>query len=397
MELDSLEKFARLSASNIKGDWKKYIDSLVTGLRENFLFDNLAIYKFEKSNGIVEAVYARATGRGRSQEADASWGEEIANQVIASDKLVFSVPPKAADSNRIAMPHLLGIPLDLPSGHGALVFIRFGGPEYTPEHTTWALLAAGQVTRGFEHHALQDALDQLELARRKNQLQDDFIATISHELHTPLGFIKGYTTSLLRGDTTWDAATQREFLTIIDEETDQLVLLIDRVLDSARLQSGNLVMDFQPVRLEALLRDVVIRIQGRYSGLEIVLDLQSTPPISGDIVRLGQVFNNLFDNAIKYAPGSAIKISLKTEEKHQVVTFADQGPGIPAEHLPYLFDRFYRVSDGSHKRGTGLGLFICKQIIQAHNGHISVKTVPGKGTSFHIELPVRQAVESQER
>jgi signal transduction histidine kinase len=397
MEFNALDKFTRLSTSDVKSDWKKHFNSLFSNLREHFVFDNLAIYKVEQSSGLVEPVYARATGRGRSQEADASWGEEIANQVINSGKVMYSAPRKNNDSNRIAMPHLLGIPLNLPSGVGALVFIRFGGPEFMTEHSSWALLAASQVTRGFEYYAYKDALDQLEVARRKNQLQDDFIATISHELNTPLGFIKGYATSLLRSDTTWDPATQREFLNIIDEETDQLVLLIDRVLDSARLQSGDLVMDLQPVRLEALLRDIVLRIQARHHNLEINLDLQSTPPISADVVRLGQVINNLFDNAIKYAPGSPIDIGLKAGEKNQVVTFADHGPGIPTEHLPYLFDRFYRVPDGSHKRGTGLGLFICKQIIQAHNGRISVKTIPGKGTTFRIELPARQAGRSPER
>jgi signal transduction histidine kinase len=390
MEPNSLEKFLRLSASNIKGDWKKYIDSVIAGLREYVVFDNLAIYRYEKSNSVVEAIYARAMGRGRSQEADASWGEEIANQVVTSNKIVTSVPHKKADTDRIALPHLLGIPLVLPTGQGALVFVRFGGPKYTVDHTNWALLAAIQITRGFEYHALQDANNQLDQARRRSQLQDDFIATISHDLHTPLGFIKGYTTSLLRADTTWDPATQREFLNIIDEETDQLVMLIDRVLDSAKLQSGNLVMEFQPVRLEAMLRDVVLRMQGRYPDLEIIMDLKPAPSIAADIVRLGQVFNNLFDNAIKYAPGATIEISLKVEDKNQVITFADRGPGIPTEHIPYLFDRFYRASSDGHKRGTGLGLFICKQIIQAHAGHISVKTVPGKGTSFRIELPARQ-------
>jgi K+-sensing histidine kinase KdpD len=217
-------------------------------------------------------------GRGRSKEADAPWGEDIANQVIASGKVMCSIPRKGTKSDRTTMPHLLGLPLALTPGRGALVFVRFGGPEYTAEQLPWALLAASQATRSFEGHSLQDATEQLEMARRRAQLQDDFIATISHELHTPLGFIKGYTTSLLRPDTTWDDATQREFLTIVDEETDQLVMLIDRLLDSARLQSGTMVMDFQPVRLEALLRDVVIRIQGRHKDLEVTLDLEPAPP-----------------------------------------------------------------------------------------------------------------------
>ncbi len=397
MELETLEEFTRLSTSNVKGDWKRALDSLFNGLRKHFVFDNLAIYKIDDSNGITEAVYARAVGRGRSKEADAPWGEDIANQVIASGKVMSSVPHKGTKSDRTTMPHLLGLPLALSSGRGALVFVRFGGPEYTTEQLPWALLAASQVTHSFESHSLRDATEQLEMARRRAQLQDDFIATISHELHTPLGFIKGYTTSLLRPDTTWDEATQREFLTIVDEETDQLVMLIDRLLDSARLQSGTMVMDFQPVRLEALLRDVVIRIQGRHKDLEVTLDLEPAPPIQADTVRLSQVFNNLFDNAIKYATGAAIEITLKADKKYQVITFTDHGPGIPAEHIPYLFDRFYRVPGSHNRRGAGLGLFICQQIIQAHEGRISVKAVPGKGTSFYIELPSKPAVFPPER
>ncbi len=114
-----------------------------------------------------------------------------------------------------------------------------------------AALAAVQTCRIFEGRSLKESQAQLELARHRAQFQDDFIATISHELHTPLGFIKGYTTSLLRSDTVWDPATQQEFLTIIDEESDHLVTLIDRILDSARLQSGAMPMDFQPVRLDS--------------------------------------------------------------------------------------------------------------------------------------------------
>jgi signal transduction histidine kinase len=271
-----------------------------------------------------------------------------------------------------------------------LLFVRFGGPEYSPSQLPLALFAAAQAARVFERRSLQENQTQLELARYRAQLQDDFIATISHELHTPLGFIKGYTTSLLRPDTTWDLATTREFLTIIDEESDHLVELIDRMLDSARLESGSMPMDFQPVRLDSLIRDVVMRIRARQKSLEVVLELAPSPPILADTVRLTQVFNNLFDNAIKYAPGENITITLQSNSNRQVVTFADLGPGIPPEHLQFLFERFYRVPGQSGKHGTGLGLFICRQIVQAHHGQISVKTTPGKGTAFRIELPVRQ-------
>jgi signal transduction histidine kinase len=389
MDAETLELFTKLNESTAKDDWKKALNSLFVTLRKTFVFDNLAIYLVEKDGAFPEAVYARAAGRGRSKEAEASWGEEIANQVVAADRIILAAPSDLPSTDRIARPYLLGLPLKLPVGSGAIVFVRFGGPEYTAEQMPLAVLAAVQTGRIFEGRSLKETQTQLELARQRAQFQDDFIATISHELHTPLGFIKGYTTSLLRTDTLWDPSTQQEFLTIIDEESDHLVTLIDRILDSARLQSGAMPMHFQPVRLDSLLRDGIMRIQNRHKDLEIVQHIASAPPIRGDSVRLAQVFDNLFDNAIKYAPGSRITVSLKEDRDKQVVTFADRGTGIPPEYLPFLFERFYRVPGHPNNHGTGLGLFICKQIVQAHRGEISVKTAPGKGSVFLVELPVK--------
>lgn len=387
MDRETLETLTRLSGSFVRENPKKSLDALFLLLRREFVFDNLAIYLLEGTKNTTEVIYARAAGRGRSKEDEAAWGEEFANKVIATGRAAQIVPRNTHMGDRIAMPYLLGLPMALLNRHGAVVFVRFGGPKFTPKQMPIATLAAVQAARVLDQGIYQDCLTQLELARHRAQLQDDFMATISHELHTPLGFIKGYTTSLLRSDTSWDQATQKEFLTIIDEESDHLVTLIDHMLDSARLQSGNLTMDFQPVRLDSILKDETQRIQGRHEGLEVSLDLEPAPPILADSVRLAQVFNNLFDNALKYAPGSKISISLQVKEKYQTVVFADQGAGISAEHIPFLFERFYRVPGQYGKSGTGLGLFICKQIVQAHHGRISVKTAPGKGTAFCIELP----------
>ena len=124
--------------------------------------------------------------------------------------------------------------------------------------------------QSIQHRNLQDL-------KRQMQLQEDFVSTISHELRTPLGFIKGYSTSLLREDTSWDEETQKEFLTIIDEEADRLSLLIENVLESARLQSKTLPLRFQPLRLDAVLRDVVMRIRARHKDLDISMDLKPAP------------------------------------------------------------------------------------------------------------------------
>jgi signal transduction histidine kinase len=220
------------------------------------------------------------------------------------------------------------------------------------------------------------------------RLQDDFVSTISHELRTPLGFIKGYSTSLLRQDTVWDEATQREFLNIIDEEADRLTRLIEDMLESARLQSKTLQFKFSPVRIDALVRDVATRVNTHYPNLKVSFDIDLLTPILGDAVRLSQVFENLFSNAVKYAPDSELVITMRSNGDKVRVTFADKGEGIPEDYLPFLFERFYRVPGERTVTGTGLGLYICKQIVMAHHGNIWVESVLDVGTTFIIELPV---------
>jgi signal transduction histidine kinase len=283
----------------------------------------------------------------------------------------------------------LGLPLRTPNGIiGVLVFVRFGGPTYTQEQVADARFLAAQFASMFERKQLYEQVAALQDARRQIGLQDDFIATISHELRTPLGFIKGYTTTLLRSDTSWDDATRNEFLTIIDEEADHLTSLIDHMLESARLQSKTLTMNFQPVRLDALLRDAILHIQARYKELKITSDAGATPlVVMADSVRLTQVFHNLFSNAAKYAPGSPVHVRVSQHDDFQRIEFIDEGPGIAPEHLLYIFDKFYRVP-GYGTSGSGLGLFICGQIVKAHHGVLSVKSEVGKGTTFIIDLPL---------
>src|SRR3970282_1847823 len=146
---------------------------------------------------------------------------------------------------------------------GAVIFVRFGGPVYEHQHITVASLAAELLSMLFERVKGTELQEELQDLKRQMQLQEDFVSTISHELRTPLGFIKGYSTSLLREDTSWDEETQKEFLTIIDEEADRLSLLIENVLESARLQSKNLPLRFQPLRLDPVLRDGILRIHAR--------------------------------------------------------------------------------------------------------------------------------------
>jgi signal transduction histidine kinase len=377
-----------------KQDWRTALDTLFVSLRSSFIFDNVAIYLEDPKTKAPEVVYARAVGRGKTAEAEAVWGEALSLEVIQKGKMVQA--ESKADSRhlgRMTSATLLGFPLYIGSKlSGALVFVRFGGPEYSELHIQIAALQAFWAAALIERRDLQEARVELDSVQRQMRLQDDFVSTISHELRTPLGFIKGYSTSLLRQDTTWDEATQREFLTIIDEEADRLTRLIEDMLESARLQSNTLQFKFSPVRIEALLRDVTMRMNTVRPELKISLDLQPLPPIRGDAMRLSQVFDNLFTNAIKYAPGSEIRISARPSGDKIRIAIADSGQGIPADYLPFIFERFYRVPGERTVTGAGLGLYICKQIIMAHHGNIWVESVLGVGTTFMIELSIGKAL-----
>ena len=396
MDIQALAYFQDLmQVTAHAGNSRDAIEKFLVKLREQLVFDNVAVYFQDPIDQALEVVYARAVGRAKNAEADANWGESFAGQVIARGSLLLQDPKtEAPPDDRLHQAYLLGLPLQSEGTiGGALIFVRFGGPVYEEDHIKMASIAAELLSMVFERATWKETHAELRDLKRQMQLQEDFVSTISHELRTPLGFIKGYSTSLLREDTSWDQDTQREFLTIIDEEADRLALLIENVLESARLQSKTLPLRFQPLRLDAVIRDVVLRIRSRYRDLDVSMDFQSAPSIHGDGVRLAQVFENLFTNAIKYAPKAPILIGLKQVEKRLIISFTDRGPGIPTESLPLIFERFYRVRNNEKTvTGTGLGLYICKQIIQAHRGKIWAESNPGQGTTFFIELPVTSSV-----
>lgn len=391
VEVQHLYEISRIVTQST--DWNSALDQIVPLLRSIFIFDNLAVYIADPFHHTLDVMFARAVGRGRSAEADIAWGETIANQIMDHPEIKIVEPDTLGNHNRLASPYILGIPLQAGERTlGVLVLIRFGGPPFNPPYIHLAQFIAQQISLLVERQNLQKAFDLLESQSKENRVQEDFISTITHELRTPLGFIKGYTTTLLRSDTEWDSQTQQEFLKIIDQETDRLQELIENLLDSARLQSGTLKMLFQPVRLDALVRSTIEHIRMHHPEFTVHLEIASPPPtIEADPKRINQVLENLFSNAMKYAPGSDVWVKIKEQDGEILITVEDHGPGIPQRYLPFIFERFFRNPDASPNiHGTGLGLFICRKIIQAHNGTIFVRSAPGKGTTFVIQLPIHQ-------
>lgn len=371
-------------------DGKTALDEIAAFLHSCFIFDNLAVYQLDFKTEHMDVFYARAMGRGRSAEADIAWGEIMANQIIASKQTILQ-EPGSESGNRLERPFMLGVPLRAQGQLlGALILIRFGSPPFTGDEMTLLEFVGQQVSMLLERRNIQLELQQVEAQNQQARLQESFISTITHELRSPLGFIKGYTTTLLRSDTTWDQNTQQEFLSIIDQETDHLQELIENLLDSARLQSGQLPMVFQPVRLDGLLNDVIARAHLHHPKLRVSFEMVDNPgAIQGDPRRLAQVFENLLSNADKYAPASPVTIRIRRSGPEVYITVEDQGPGIPSQYLSHIFQRFFRNPEQTpNVHGSGLGLFICEQIIQAHNGQITVSSNVGQGTTFHIRLPL---------
>ena len=370
-------------------EWKPALDEIVTLCRRVFIYDNLVVYLNTPPKYVSEVVYARAAGRGRSAEADMSWGESVASAVIQNKADVLQEPQDDNSKDRLDRPFVLGIPLSIGGKIlGAFIVIRFGGPSYHAADIELANFIAQQISLLIERQSLQEEYQLLEEQQQQYRLQNDFVSTITHELRNPLGFIKGYTTTLLRSDTQWDQTIQQEFLTIIDQETDRLQELIENLLNSARLQSGEMRMQFQPVRIDTVLNDVILRTRLHNPELDIHMIVEkSIPAVRGDTRLLAQVFENIIGNSIKYAPGSPILVTIKIETSGLNLAIQDKGPGISEEDLAFVFNRFFRSHDAPSMHGSGLGLYICKQIILAHNGQIQASSVDREGTTISIFLP----------
>lgn len=388
--------YAINSAIVKSSDIDSALDQIIKLTRGVFIFDHMVLYLLQEDQDL-EPAYARVIGRGKSAGEDLAWGGEAAASVFRNRKTVNQTEKLDGwERDRLFWRSILGLPLQIGGEiSGALVFGRFGGPPYDPDQIRLAEFIAVQISQLLEHHRLLKKVSILEAERQLQRLQDDFIAMISHEFYTPLGFIKGYATTLLREDTQWNAENNREFLTIIDEEADHLRSLIDDLIDSYRLQSGTLRFQYQSVNLESLLQEIVSRALTRYGTLDVHLEVPPDVVVYGDPVRLAQLFNNLISNVTKYAPGSPIVITVEDVIGGCQISLQDQGPGIPEEYQEHLFNRFFRVP-GSNKQihGTGLGLYMCRQIVQAHRGEIRATSGQTMGTTIWITLP-KEPDESQ--
>jgi signal transduction histidine kinase len=259
------------------------------------------------------------------------------------------------------------------------------------------LLAEESYAREVAEEAKRSLEVQNGELRRLDHMKDEFVAMVSHEFRTPITAIQNYLYSVITEEVGPLNDDQARFLGVVQRNTDRLSRLVEDVLLFARIQDGRMRLTPDEVDLRPLLADCVesARPQADKTGVRLILD--GAPHVLGhwDPVRLGQVFDNLVSNAIKFTPeGGYVHVNLRGSADAAVIEIADTGPGISEDEIDKLFTPFFRTRHATDNAvpGTGLGLTISKSIVEAHDGAISVRAREGRGTVFRIALPIGSSV-----
>ncbi len=235
-------------------------------------------------------------------------------------------------------------------------------------------------------------LSDITARKEVERLKDELISTVSHELRTPLTTLRGFVELLLARD--FPPEKERQFLGIVDQETMRLTRLIDDFLDIQRIESGRQEYRFESLDVLALLRDMAELFQKSDHKHTIRVDAPAgLPLVQMDGERIRQVLENLISNALKFSPaGGEILLRAGAEGNEIEISVTDPGIGIPAEEIPRIFQKFYRVERPGMPRfpGTGLGLAMVREIVQKHGGRVWAESEPGRGSTFHFTLPVEE-------
>ena len=278
---------------------------------------------------------------------------------------------------------IVGVPFD-----GQVHEVRVGVESQTG--TRWLRLAAIGVDVDVQTHGWLCSFGPERRYREIEQLKSEIVTAVSHELKTPIATIKAYANTLRENP---DAVSEQrdDFLRVIDEQTDRLARVVDELLLASRVDAEQLLKRRIAIPLEEVVDAALIALAFDEATHPVRLQTRGAM-LSGDPEKLREIMLQLIDNAAKFSQhGTPIDIEGETTREETIVRVIDRGVGISDEHLPYIFERFYRVETDltAETGGSGLGLAIVSALVRAHGGAIAVNSEPGRGTTFTVHFPVR--------
>lgn len=267
--------------------------------------------------------------------------------------------------------------------------------EMTLQGRSWVIIMTPLYDREKVRGAVAVLRDMTE-ERRLNKLRKDFIANVSHELRTPISMLQGYSEAIV-DDIAETKEDKNELAQIIHDESLRIGRLVNELLDIARMEAGHIQLTIEPVEIEPYMQRIIRKFSGLAGEKAVALNLEVDPSfhtLTFDPDRIEQVFTNLVDNAIRHtSAGGSVRVTIEDGDKEWVASVQDSGLGIAEDDLPFVFERFYKADKSrkrknkNYKKGTGLGLAIAKNIVEAHDGSISVHSKLEEGTTFTFKIP----------
>jgi len=320
----------------------------------------------EVIEGIVEPVLI--VTEGRVSHANAAARKLLGSYILGEDVRLAIRHPAAVDT----LTHDMA-----PDREGPIDLVGLGGLDQHWEMHVCRARGGARIVHLIDRTG-QDAAERMRV---------DFVANASHELRTPLASILGYIETLA-DEAGADEQIRGRFLKIMLDESLRMQRLVEDLISLSRIEAEK----YRPPDGEVDLASLLAEVRGELAGSDVRLDLgAAVPPISGDRAQLSQMLHNLIGNAIKYGrAGAPVAVRLWCDQAGVVrVSVADEGDGIPPEHIPRLTERFYRVDDGRSRAagGTGLGLAIVKHIVERHRGRLEIASIVGTGTTVTVMLP----------
>jgi two-component system sensor histidine kinase KdpD len=339
----------------------------------------------------ARSAFLLATNGGLAERPHPAGRLEIGDREYAVALFSFEKrKPAGRFTDTLPVAENLYIPLKTANGPVGVMGLRFPETEVMQFETRIRLEAfASQIASALEREIANRRTEELRIHSESERLYKNLLNSVSHELRTPIAAIKGAASALSLTEARSSAETVRKLSDEIVSASDHLNLIIENLLDMSRIESGKVALKLDWHDVSDLLNVTVNRLRKYIGNREVVMDIDPDLPLTKlDFVVMEQVLSNLLMNAAKYSPeGSRIRLAARTEGEEMLILVQDRGPGIPVGQLGRIFDKFYRIQ-GSPGGGAGLGLSICKGLVEAHGGTITAENRATGGARFIVRLPL---------